>query len=282
MAQVESERKQFKAYGGGCHQKIGISKFSVAGKHEMTIVRGETPNGELLNSVVCLTPKAELLNKLATDYPGAVWNSYRELKSLTQRVARNPQVIKDLKRRYESSSPDGLVWWVSKSAAMPEYFIDSIRPQDRVWASGIKTQKELMQKGVWVCGNSESLGVHSLGVSYPMSWDNKKPQNVVYLTHGEAPDVDLFGEKVTTLATYDLDFSALKSINQEKLFSNRVFLWGAASHFKAMLHHFPQLFKDKKMERYHFCGLGRSYDEIKALAVNEDIEIAPVLMNDFI
>jgi hydroxymethylbilane synthase len=133
---VQEERTILKGWGGGCHQKIGISILQ-RDYGRLTWARGERETGEkiLLETLV----REEVIKKgdyfpktskpLWFDREATEWN--RDLSSFNAH-------------------------WVSKNEALPEEV--HFKDENVVWTSGLQTWFKLARRGIWVNGSAESLG----------------------------------------------------------------------------------------------------------------------------
>lgn len=126
------ERQVLKSYGGGCHQKIGVS-VSHKDYGVVEFLRGETESGEVLEDI-----------KFSAA-PKALQNPYQQKMELFKRqsLAFN-----------KPESTNGHL--VSRSNAVP----DGTRFEDSeiLWAAGLKTWEKLARRGYWVSGCTDSLG----------------------------------------------------------------------------------------------------------------------------
>lgn len=231
--QVESERREFKEYGGGCHQKIGLTYLN-RDYGELNSLRGETEEGETL----------------------CRWEFVREKKLNWEKATESEIFPLDLEQLHffsrQTLSVDchqlqGRDLWVARANALP----DSYQPREEqaVWCSGLKSWEKLAQRGIWVNGCAESLGEkEDPRVEILLG----RAPNWLKLTHTEGA-----GEK--TLATYQLaESSQLKEMSSQ-LSKIRYFYWQSSSQFLAVLKHCPEI-----REAYHACGPGHSYERILA------------------
>ena len=143
---VEKERKILKEYGGGCHQKIGVS-HQIIEMGEVLNLKGETEEGLRL-SENSFFPKTnftdELISEIKSIYPKKPENS-----SFFDR-----ENIEDSSNFLKEIINSGI--YVSRSNALDSF--NDIKESNTIWTSGIKTWLSLSSKGLWVNGTSDSLG----------------------------------------------------------------------------------------------------------------------------
>jgi len=152
---VRIEREVLGLFGGGCHQKIGVSVFRVGPQQKRVLfLKGQRDSGEIL------------------DYEGFVENFPYPLSSGTQvppskiQGALWPEAPSSgvaFKRRPLATTPsrsslgsEPLIFVIGRSNALPENW--SFSTEDRVLVSGLKTWKKLALNGVWVHASFEGLG----------------------------------------------------------------------------------------------------------------------------
>src|SRR5687767_2959292 len=138
FAAAQREREILSGYGGGCHQRIGVSILRRP-YGEITFLRGLTDDGAVLNDY-----------RLAASRPRP------------ERVARNllwplkPADSDWFKREPIPATIPHSPLWIAKADALPEDA--STSDSQLVWASGLKTWERLAQRGVWMNGCAEGLG----------------------------------------------------------------------------------------------------------------------------
>ena len=155
---VEVERTILKSYGGGCHQKIGVSN-EILETGKLITIRGETEEGKDLSE--------RSLNSNVENYFGTLshTNYFPKNRGEQRFFERKPildsiEVLKNLKNK-------GV--YVSRSNAIQSAGL--IDDSNIIWTSGIDTWKSLAKKGYWVNGTSDSLG------------ENNSPEESLSLIH---------------------------------------------------------------------------------------------------
>ncbi|NMC63263.1 MAG: hydroxymethylbilane synthase [SAR324 cluster bacterium] len=234
---VQHEREVLRCYGGGCHQKIGMSVLERP-FGRLSILRGETNEGLRLEELKLESKKP----KAPKCVQGSYWPSDDEEGSFFEAVP-----LESLSQPNEDAA-----LWVSKSSALPTHWRISF---DTIcWTAGLDTWKKLSKRGIWVHGSSESLGekeprlLEQL-VSPHKSW--------VKLSHKNAPTSD----GMLLCPTYELSPKS----EMPKLQGKTHFYWRSSSAFSEALKHYPQI-----ASAWHACGPGNTYEGIKKLLGNDE------------
>ena len=229
---VERERAVLKSYGGGCHQKIGVSSLPVGQSWALSL-RGETTSGEVLNEW-----RLERLSPARS--PRAVSWPLEPIKSLLER------------EELPCSAPEGKAWWVAKAAAVPHAWLP---PSDEtvIWVAGSASWRELARRGFWVSGSAESLGENPpfLPWMHKLDWVKLSHDSAFAGRHGFA-----------LCPTY-----RLSSRNRDAwpdLSTKRNFYWMSGSLFEAALELFPALLGAR-----HACGPGHTADRLRKILGRE-------------
>ena len=228
---VIEERSILKNYGGGCHQKIGVSYIS----HKLGLVvskRGEDESGNHFESYDLIEPKHKITSPSGIDelYPEDLKNykifSRRELNE-------NISDINNLQNK---------CIYVSRISSIPDE--SEINSNNVIWTSGLRTWKNLAERGIWVNGTSDSLGE-----DFENNINSLTNNPWVKLTHKQSPESSI-KNKIETYQLEPIDFE----IDIEK---KKYFYWMSSSAFKASIDKYPII-----KEKYHFCGPGNTYNEI--------------------
>lgn len=225
FAAVEKERRILKSYGGGCHQKIGVSVLPRA-FGEVTFLRGLTDQGEILDRFECKSPQTEMIP--APQSRNACWP-----------MTEQPRLFE--REAIEASIPLADGYYVAKLEAWPKGLVPPVG--SLVWTAGVKTWQKLASLGIWVHGTSDSLGEGE-----PMHLEAIAPEALSWIkfTHLQAPEDQ--GHKM--VATYQvLPRPELLSEWQGKTH----FYWTSGVLFAWALEQMPELQK-----AFHFCGPGNT------------------------
>ena len=235
---VIQERNILKNYGGGCHQKIGVSYIS----HKLGLVvskRGEDENGNHFESWDFIDPKDLSFSSNTTDeiYPENLKNykifSRKELNE-------NVDDINNLQNK---------CIYVSRISSIPDK--SKIQSNNVIWTSGLRTWKNLSERGIWVNGTSDGLGE-----DFDKDINALTNNPWVKLTHSQSPESSI-KNKIETYRLESVDFE----IDIEK---KKYFYWMSSSAFKASIDKYPKI-----IQKYHFCGPGNTYNEISKILGND-------------
>ena len=231
---VNQERQILKKYGGGCHQKIGVSYF-VTHFGLMKSKKGETDGGlkfyewEKNNNINIIHKKVneDLI------YPSSLKD---------HNLFEREYILDSIKKIKEIS--DSCIW-IARSSALP---IESqIHSTNIIWTSGIKTWKSLSQRGIWVNGTADGMGEN-----FDNNIDNLTSNPWIKLTHQLAPKTKI----KNVICTY-----VLRELPIDKEISNKFFFyWMSSSAFNYALKHYPEI-----INGYHACGPGNTYEAIKKM-----------------
>jgi hydroxymethylbilane synthase len=235
---VEDERKKLKKYGGGCHQKIGVSiENHPLGK--ITTEKGLTPDNELIDERFFLPFKKELSrfkNPIENYYP----KSKKDFKLFSR--SKIDEGIKEI----EAIKNSGL--YISRASSIEKG--TGIDLSNVIWTSGIENWFKLAKQGIWVNGTSDSLGEEQ---SKPSSL--LKQVNWFLVSH-----IDSESKDKKLIATYKL----VPEKDTEDLSIYSHFYWMSISSFKEALKRFPSIENAE-----HSCGLGKTFDELNKLYPNK-------------
>lgn len=249
---VERERKILAEYGGGCHQKIGISVLKRP-YGELKYLRGLTDSGLQLNEKILEEDDFENGHSIARmNECRTGWNE----SEVFPRDQEDPSF-------YSRQSIDKSKWdwaegerflWVARNEALPEEF--SIAPETIVWVAGTMTWKKLAQRGVWVSGTADSLGdVEDPGIQHLVG-DTSENIKWVKLTHDRSmTNGDRMGvvPSMPVCATY-----SLQAKNEvPDLMGRKSFFWTSGSNFDRAVELYPNI-----VHATHCCGPGLTYRHI--------------------
>ena len=250
---VEHERAILRGYGGGCHQKIGVSVVR-RDFGEVTFLRGLTDDGVVLNSRSLTTshakparvPREQLwplnskegrlfdIERVAID-PLSLWERAR-VRAEVPSTSSAPSPQPSPKGRGSESVPS---LWIAKADALPANWTTGDRQV--IWTSGLRTWKRLAQRGVWVNGSADSLGEHE-----PTRIETIAGSEIQWLklTHDRGHQGDM-----PTRATYRL----VPRNGELDLAGRKHFFWKSGSSFEYALSQNPWL-----KEMNHYCGPGNT------------------------
>lgn len=225
QAEAQEERLILSRYGGGCHQKIGVSVLSRV-QGSLISLRGLTDDGRELERFE--------------------WRGQRPIEK-----AKAPEAVFPLKpgdakwfeRRplpesgWRARVSESRALWVARVSAWPE----GLKAEGKwVWTAGINSWAELAKSGVWVHGCADQMGE-----SEPPMIDNLAGRDLKWtrLTHAAAVDAD-------SIATYEL----VPTESVPDLTGKTHFYWMSGSAFDRAL----QLFPRQIQSGTHACGGGKT------------------------
>jgi hydroxymethylbilane synthase len=168
------ERDELAKYGGGCHQKIGVSVVPRANGF-LVSKRGEADSGEVLQQFEFLSPHHDR----ALD-PKKLWPQ----KGEALRFARIPISME--------KPPSGNLLITRSTAWNPNWKQSDL--QGILWAAGVKTMKDLADKDLWVSGTLDGLGEEeNIGLEKILP-----RQKFVKLTHDQSEEIESRFERIVT------------------------------------------------------------------------------------
>lgn len=225
FACAQKERKILASFGGGCHQKIGVCVLSRP-YGEITWLRGLTDQGQVLD-------KRTLIS--STPFPKF---SPDQMYASDMKAQRTPIAVEPLDAKINAV-------FVARAEAWP----DGWKSPGFIWTAGLKTWKNLAQKGLWVHGCSESLGeqeephIDTLA-GEPLYW--------MKLSHEEGFITN--SETLPLLPTYSLQLGPTGNISKKDCF-----FWNSGSQFLQAAEQEPSILK-----KHHACGPGNTFKVIKS------------------
>ena len=232
FSSVEIERNRLKSYGGGCHQKIGVS-HEILETGKLFTIKGETEEGEEISErIFTEEERKESFNLLNT-------KNYFPFDKQEQKFFEREE-LEDSSKNLKSIRDKGI--YVSRSNSIKESAL--IDDSNIIWTSGLDTWKSLAKKGYWVNGTSDSLGEFNSPEQSPF-------RDIQWLKISHKHNLN---DKKEILATYEL--IPLEPPN--RIMECDYFYWMSASSFQLALKVYPEIKK-----RNHACGLGKTFDLIK-------------------
>lgn len=234
---VEQERSILRQFGGGCHQKLGISLQPH--RHGRVLnIRGEEANRKSLlgTSALATTSKnPEIDSSIRAFSSGSLQWSRREPLNI--------------------SFPASQGIYVSHPEALPAAWSSNSFEKKFVWTAGTSTWAKLAKDNIWVHGTDDSLGESLPQIEHlastSVSWTK--------LSHENA------GGLIPLTATYRLADLPVKS----EAFTNCThFYWKSAKHLHRALALAPQI-----LSAHHSCGMGHSSEEIQSLIAPNKVHI---------
>ncbi len=232
------ERKILSKFGGGCHQKIGVSiqKFSFG---EVCFLKGITEN-------VTILKKSDTLNEINENYINNIDKDiYTNEKYSKDEIWPPGGIMTSRKRnRISVKIPQNKDLLVSRGYSLPENMV--INPEEQlIWTAGVSSWKELAERNIWVHGSFDGLGETSLD---DLNYLVGRSLNFIKLTHSGSKEDTLF----PTFYTYDIEEPVIPpNFNPELI---KAVFWRSGSEFDYVTNLFPVL---KTLPT--FCGPGSTF-----------------------
>ena len=240
---VQIERNILSSYGGGCHQKIGVSYEKRDFGYVLTL-KGMTDDNIALNQRK-IERKEESNNSWYNIDQNKIYPS--DLKNYNFFSRNN---LKDHIEEISSLRSKNIL--ASRANVLDgKIKIDS---SNILWSSGVKTWFQLVKKGYWVNGSFDSLGENEENLKFIANNDWVK------LTHKDSLDFFINDR----LFTYRLT----KNKITEDLSEKTHFYWMSGSAFEYAIEQFPII-----LEKFHSCGPGNTYEIIKKNVTEDRIKI---------
>tara|TARA_B100001248_G_scaffold111676_2_gene83456 strand:- start:2446 stop:3951 length:1506 start_codon:yes stop_codon:yes gene_type:complete len=240
---VQIERNILSSYGGGCHQKIGVS-YEKRDFGDVLTLKGMTDDNIALNQRK-IERKEESNNSWYNIDQNKIYPS--DLKNYNFFSRNN---LKDHIEEISSLRSKNIL--ASRANVLDgKIKIDS---SNVLWSSGVKTWFQLVKKGYWVNGSFDSLGENEENLKFIANNDWVK------LTHKDSLDFFINDR----LFTYRLT----KNKITEDLSEKSHFYWMSGSAFEYAIEQFPII-----LEKFHSCGPGNTYEIIKKNVTEDRIKI---------
>ena len=247
---VQHEKSKLNIYGGGCHQKIGVSNWMIK-DIELESIKGKTEKGESLDSFKIIRPKNErgFYTKRSNAFP----SNDNEKKLFSRKHIDNSRMIKEIR--------DSLVYISRKNVLKGSPFIDE---SNIIWTSGLQAWRAAAQKGYWVNGTSDSFGE---SIDFNIGSLTRNTNKRVKLTHLENKSTDM-----DIIPTYELTFSN-KHLN---ILERTHFYWMSSFAFDCITEEYPEI-----KNKIHACGPGKTYDHITKTIGNSNKISKYLSINDW-
>lgn len=246
---VENERAVLASFGGGCHQKIGVSDLP-RDYGRVRFLRGKTTAGTILNEISLLANDARPPRAKS---PAEVFPARERTAPIFCRETLSP----DLWRQGQSEK----YLWISRETALPKGFV--VRDDAILWCAGIESWRKLArERGLWVHGCADGLGEQeSEGIEFLIA---EKP-DWLKLTHFSANAPSLH----RTLATYRLFENDSVEQSVHELSGCTHFFWMSGSSFDWAVARVPKI-----LSGYHFSGPGLTHQHLRSRLGGERVFIA--------
>ena len=224
---AEEERKILASFGGGCHQKIGVTLLKRP-FGDILILKGLTDAGVILDRHEIITRATAAKFKSSEMWPEAGTHlNFFKRKSLP---------VKEIPK-------DATALYVAKADA----WLPNLQFQGLVWTAGVSSWKKLAAQGVWVHGCSENLGENEDPRAESLAASHLRWYKLSHSAGAESADKNL-------IATYELE----PENTELNLAGKKSFFWSSGSLFLHLVKKYPEIVKAR-----HACGPGHTYETLK-------------------
>lgn len=241
---VQSERSILAGYGGGCHQKIGVTEFE-----GIRFVKGLPEKKQKIDF-----EPIHIKELIQTADPVAI-ETTNQISMLSTNHVFERQLI-PVQQVQDSIESENAIFVTHPILAD---YLENLHLKNKIiWCSGFETWKNIAQKGIWVNGSTEGI-MESFGLQIDflcpdISWAK--------LAHTGSPQDKMKLISCYTLVEKQVDWDQMAL----RFKDSQNFYWKSASLFLKAYENWPWLI-DKK----HFCGFGNTYSEIKKRIPSLDI-----------
>jgi hydroxymethylbilane synthase len=265
-AHVQIERNILKSYGGGCHQKIGVSVINHP-LGALVSVKGETDEGKVLNSFEVLSDflrreRPEMAHLQDAIEGPLAWSSEAMFDARQNQIANEKSYFpksksdtlkvfsrQNLPTHFERLRFEPLV--VARANALPEGYTSGA--EQILWAAGIETWKALASRGHWLSGCSDSLGEDFLAAGPQIeALAPEQSGGFTKLSHDKSLDGSRDCSKV--VATYTLSPKPDAKLPEPL---PEWFYWMSGTAFKWAVSQKPEI-----LGALHSCGPGNTLKTI--------------------
>ena len=234
---IQKEREQLLIHGGGCHQKFGATSVPHPRfENGLMYIHGETADGKNLNDLVWDQPAKPQTPIVAFDG-----------------MARRAQNHQDMETIPAIKSKAVFISHARASSAA----LDQLQDQ-RIWTSGAESWLTMAEKGLWVEGCGDGLGIEFLRrVFATPCLELPEWQDWIVLTNDEAKDG---WKESSVIGTYKLGTEILPVIIDEIQQATHIF-WGSSFQFDQYRNYVPS-------GVHHACGAGKTADHLEQQSLN--------------
>lgn len=229
FACVQREREMLQSWGGGCHQKIGVSVLK-KNYGTITVAQGVSDQGGAID-IFEFSPR-----------PAPVIQDFSHFPDTPKQALWFERKPKAITAEWRSCNAH----YVSKAEALPDG-VQLDHEKDLIWASGIKTWQTLARRGLWVSGSSESLGEDENLLTSLIDMVQRRWCKWTHSQGEETPTMQV-------IKAYDLIPRSQGPLMNPQ---TQNFYWMSGSSFEQALSVYPWL-----IDKTHWCGPGHTYHRI--------------------
>ena len=237
---VEREKAILNIYGGGCHQKIGVSIWR-KDNLELESITGKTHSGEKLLSHRIVNQKKN--------------NMFENIKKIdAYPILPNDKKIftrKNINATIKINKiRDAIIYITRKNVLVNN---PRINESNIIWTSGVTTWIQAANKGYWINGSSDSLGEQS---NFDIDSLLKNKPKLFKLTHNQNSS-----ESMKIIPTYELH----RSKTNIDINNKTHFFWMSSFAYDEAIKINPII-----ESKFHGCGPGKTYDHIFSRIKNKN------------
>jgi hydroxymethylbilane synthase len=240
---IGKEREIHSRYGGGCHQKLGVSILSLSyGK--VLSEKGDLDTHGKIDTLKLLSSSNNFSKKID---PQIFFPNIMDAPLFSREPISNVTI------------PHNSNILVSRANALQSNFTQ--QDGQLIWTAGLTTWKKLAQRGYWINGSNEGLGDELFQQINFLPFYTDNFQSWVKLTHNKTPTEF---QNLPIIETYSLN-RLDTNIEWKK---KKVCYWKSGSAFLQALKEYPQIIQAK-----HICGPGITYKTIQKYVPKELIKL---------
>lgn len=243
FANCAFERKQLSLYGGGCHQKIGLSSLNISGQ-QVFLASGVTTAGKRIAYKGLVNPKKFTFLNEETMTSDQLWSKVSRKPEGPERELQNKAVL------------------ITKADALAR-----IKLKDTFnYCSGVKSWKKIAALGIWVHGSLDSMGEDQLPETTGWIREVYKLSDRYWykLTHQDSP-ARATPQPIVQIGSYSVEYTAKLTPPPPEV---KMIYWKSGAEFLMAVKLWPSLLSIE-----HACGLGSTSKTIGSLVPQDKVTI---------
>lgn len=250
--EVEKERLAFNQYGGGCHLAVGVTVRKVNGGM-IEVHKGQVDGKDINFSKFHRTNP---LPKMAKDSKFFLGMPSSKIENPKDNIVYDQLIEKKVLDQLDDLQSESN-YFVTSS-----YCIETVSKVEKkfIWASGNRTLKKLIDKGIWVNGSADQLG-HEEIVRFKNSNTIKiltKNQGWSVLGHEQSSS-----EVGQGIKCYDREIVEMSESFKKQVEQCAIFYWTSSFQYLTYLKYFPEI-----STKIHCSGMGRTKRELEKIGVD--------------
>lgn len=261
--EVKRERKAFNDYGGGCHLAVGINVKKV-GDNFFHIHEGEIEGERISNRILESDTKSEhnkedLFDSIFIGLPKEkIPTSFNGYSVCADQLIKKSSLL-DKALPKESAN-----FFIASAYSIPQF--ENIYAGGTLWSSGTKTMRELVNKGLWVHGSSDSMGEGELKILAESQFLRLMEPEMESLEWKILTNKDSEYSLGKIISGYKRELLSTDPQFDKKVRETKIFYWASFYQYQQYIQKFPEI-----ESRNHFCGLGKTLNHF----LNASIKVNP-------